>query len=67
MNIVMREVITECLSGNHGTFGPPLSFTKDQVLEVRAEKCPLTRCLSAREARLRKRGKSQKKAEGNIY
>lgn len=48
------------ISGNHGTYGPLLSAASDQLLEPRKDKCPLTRCLSAREARMIKRSKSVK-------
>ena len=53
--------------GNHGTFGPVFSSTSDLTLEVRKEKCPLTRCLSAREARMVKRSKSTRTMQVNHF
>ena len=54
--------------GNHGTYGPVLSTT-DRFLgiESKNEKCPLTRCLSAREARMIKKSKSVKQIDFTNY
>ena len=58
------NILSAIFVGNHGTFGPVFSSTSDLMLEPgRKEKCPLTRCLSAREARMVKRSKSTRALE----
>ena len=55
--------VSSILPGNHGTFGPVLTGASDTMSGGqggKSDKCPLVRCLSAREARMVKRSKSFK-------
>ena len=64
----LTDLLYSTFAGNHGTFGPVFSSTSDLMVDPgRREKCPLTRCLSAREARMVKRSKSTRALEVNHF
>ena len=53
-----RRASSASTFGNHGTMAPQISIEDDSV-GPKKERCPLSRCLLSREARIRKKSLSQ--------
>ena len=53
-----RRASSASMFGNHGTMAPQISIEDDDANGPKKERCPLSRCLMSREARIRKKSMS---------